>query len=226
MELDNRLKTIYEMMDAGCVPMDVGTDHCKLPLYALQRGKISRAYAGDVREGPLAAARRSVERYGMEDRVVLLLSDGLSALTDDDRRAVDTVVMAGMGGLLIRDLIENAPFVKTEKKTLLLQPMTAVYELKDYLRGAGFVTEKERIACEGDKLYIIIRAVFTGTVGTDDDPFRHLTEDPLFARYLAAQKRRFQIQKNGLLSADERDGARLADVEKRLKQIERYGDRI
>ncbi len=224
MQLDERLKTIYEMLDVGCVPMDVGTDHCKLPIYALQTGKISRAYAGDVRKGPLEAARRNVEKCGLTNAVTLRLSDGLSALTDEERRDIDTVVMAGMGGLLIRDLIEKAPFVKTERKTLLLQPMTAVYELKDYLRTAGFETIQERIACEGDKLYIVIKAAFTGRTDGAADPFYHLREDPLFACYLTAQRWRFMIQKNGLENAETRDDTRLTEVEKRLRQIERYGD--
>ena len=80
MELTNRLKSVYELLPDGCIMIDVGTDHCYLPIYAILNGKVQRAYAADVREGPLKNGRDNARLYGLEERITTLLSDGLQAL--------------------------------------------------------------------------------------------------------------------------------------------------
>lgn len=220
MELSQRLYTVFSMLPEGCTPLDVGTDHCYLPVFALQQGKIRRAFASDVRPGPLDAARRNAERYGYGNDISLYLSDGLDALPETVLRQTDAVIIAGMGGLLIADIIHRAPFLKERRIPLLLQPMTAVFELKDDLRAGGFVTEAERIAREGDKLYIVIRAVYDPTAEIPENPYVSLVNDPLFDDWIADRRARFEKQRAGLLSAAEPDRARLAEAERRLAQID------
>ena len=82
MELTPRLKSVYELLEQNCIMIDVGTDHCYLPIYALQQGKIQRAYAADVRKGPLQNGRDNAALYGYGDKITTLLSDGLCALSD------------------------------------------------------------------------------------------------------------------------------------------------
>ena len=73
---------------------DVGTDHAYLPIWLLKTGKISRALACDINPGPLEAARRDGEKYGVGEELSFRLSDGLRAVSPQE--AEDTVI-AGMG---------------------------------------------------------------------------------------------------------------------------------
>ena len=220
MELTNRLKSVYELLPDGCVVIDVGTDHCYLPIYAILKGKVPRAYAADVREGPLQNGRENARIYGLEDRITTLLSDGLQALSAEMQRDVDTVVCAGMGGTLIEHIISAAPFLKDPDKTLILQPQKAIYELKEYLAANGFVIEKEAISAEGDKLYQCMRVRYDGNLRKAPNPFVGLREDPLFDIYAAAEHRRLMKQKNGMEQGGIPDKGRYDAVVRHLKELE------
>lgn len=219
MELNHRLKSVYELLPTGCTPIDVGTDHCYLPIYALQHGKIQKAFVSDLRQGPLQNGIKNAETYGFRQQIVPLLSDGLDKLDDDMRQQIDTFVFAGMGGILISEIIDRSAFLKDPAKTLILQPMTAVYELKEYLYAAGFTIEKEVLSREGQKIYLAFTARFCGTPETEVNPFVNLQKDPLFPTYITAQKARFLKQKSGLIRGGETDSDRYRAVLYRLQQI-------
>lgn len=220
MELTNRLKSVYDLLDKDCVMIDVGTDHCYLPIYALQQGKIQRAYAADVREGPLANGRDNARIYGLEECITTLLSDGLQALNEEQMLDIDTVVCAGMGGTLIESIIAAAPFVKDPAKVLILQPQKAIYELKEYLAAEGFMIEKESLAREGEKMYQCMRVRFDGVSRKASNPFILLREDPLFEEYAAMEERKLQKQKSGMEQGGIPDKKRYAAVTKHLRELE------
>ena len=81
MERSKRLETILSLVPEGCVPADIGTDHGFLPIELIRRGIVSRAFAMDVREGPLDRAREHTKEAGMTGQIQLRLSDGFAALS-------------------------------------------------------------------------------------------------------------------------------------------------
>ena len=103
--LDNRLRKIAELVSGEGIACDVGTDHAYLAAELINSGKCSKVIASDVKEGPLDAARNTVERYGIQDKVELVLSDGLENV---DLSGVTDVVIAGMGGETIAEIIGNS----------------------------------------------------------------------------------------------------------------------
>ena len=220
MELSNRLKSVYELLPKGCVMIDVGTDHCYLPIYALQQGKVLRAYAADVREGPLQNGRQNARIYGLEESITTLLSDGLAALNEKQQNEIDTVVCAGMGGTLIQSIISAAPFLKDPSKTLILQPQKAIYELKEFLWAEGFVIEKESLSQEGDKMYQCMRVRFAGEKREAPNPFLLLRDDPLFDAFAAWEGRRLKKQKFGMEQGGIPDKERYQIVCKHLSELE------
>ena len=119
LELQPRLQLLAELVPDGAKLADVGTDHGYLPVALLQQGKIQRAIATDIGEEPLQHARRTAEEYGLSESVDFRLCDGLNGMMPDE---ADTIVIAGMGGETIIEILKNAPW--TRQKTLLLQPMT------------------------------------------------------------------------------------------------------
>ena len=156
-ELSNRLGQIARMVQPGSVVADIGTDHGQLMVYLAQNGTIRRGYACDINEKPLNKARQIIADYGLEDRIECVLASGLDGLQPG---SVDTVVIAGMGGELIAQILQQAPWVKSEDKHLILQPMTTAKELRLWLRENGFVLLEEKCVRSEGKIYSVLLAVY------------------------------------------------------------------
>lgn len=152
--LPPRLEKIAELISNSKVMADIGTDHAYLPVSLIARGKTEFAIASDIRTGPLKRAQATVNRYGMDDCVSLRLGPGLSTVTPEDR--ADTLVIAGMGGMIIADILEQSEGTVNGADLVILQPMTKVAEIREYIYEKGFSHIKEYIVKEGDKLYNII----------------------------------------------------------------------
>ncbi len=156
--LSERLSLIAGFVEAGSSVCDVGTDHGYLPAFLYLSGKASRVTATDIREKPLKNARNNLERLGAQG-VKLILCDGLSGVTRD---MCDTVIIAGMGGEVISGIIDCAPFVRDSSVRLILQPMTAARELREYLAQNGFKVEREQAVSENRKIYSVMVVRFCG----------------------------------------------------------------
>lgn len=186
--LDNRLKICAEMVSGIGIVCDVGTDHAYLPAELIASGKCSRAIASDVREGPLDAAKKTIERYGVTGKVELILSDGLEKVS---MKGVSDVVIAGMGGETIIGILSDCEAVFDENISLILQPMTKADELRGWLGSYGFRIIEERAADDGNRVYIIIHAVYDG-IGFAVSEFKNIRgfvdrNDPTGMKYLEVQ---------------------------------------
>lgn len=151
MELTPRLRAIAMQVPQGARLVDVGTDHGYLPVWLLLQGRIEQAIAADLREGPLDRARETARQYGQVENICFRLCNGLTDITADE---VDTVVIAGMGGETISAIMEAAPWVCLDK-LLLLQPMTGMPQLRQWLQSHGYIILEEQIVREGKRLYSI-----------------------------------------------------------------------
>ena len=159
--LTNRLLMVAGMVRDGRPLADIGTDHAYLPVYLLQNGTIPSAAACDVREGPLRNAAATVEREGFSDRVELLLCSGYDhpALTE-----YHDFVMAGMGGNLIADLMEAAPFLQAPDHHFVLQPQSHAEDVRAFLYAHGFTILRETAVEDGGRIYIALEAEYTGDI--------------------------------------------------------------
>lgn len=149
--LSPRLRAAAEQVPFGARLTDVGTDHAYLPAALLLEGRISGAIAADVNPGPLRRAEETVRTYGLEASLTLRLTDGLTGIGPEE---TDTVVIAGMGGELIAQIVSQAPW--TRDVLLLLQPMTAQAALRQWLLTHGYVISKETLVREGEKFYQLL----------------------------------------------------------------------
>ncbi len=157
MKLDNRLMTIADLVRKDKIFADIGTDHAYLPVYLVEKGIIKKGIAADLRVGPLENARDAVVSYGYSEQIELRLSDGLDNFKANE---VEEIAVAGMGGLLISSFIERTAWLKNENIHLILQPMTHVEELRKTLFDNNFVIDKEVVAKDGDKLYIVLSCYY------------------------------------------------------------------
>ncbi|MCQ2485864.1 MAG: class I SAM-dependent methyltransferase [Clostridia bacterium] len=159
LKLKPRLKMAADMVRAGSRVADIGTDHAYLPTALILEGKIPSAIAADLRKGPLENAEATVRSYSIADKVQLRLSDGLKLVMPDE---ADDIVIAGMGGILITEILTAAPWVKDKAKRLILQPQSHSEDVRKYLFENGFEIIEENACFEDNKVYICMCAEFTG----------------------------------------------------------------
>lgn len=150
-----RLLTVAKMVKNSKTLADIGTDHAYIPVYLVMNDIIDSAIAMDINVGPLNKACENIDKFSLKHKIKTRLSDGLSELEDGE---ADTVVIAGMGGVLINKILENDKERLSSVKTYILQPMTAIYETRKYLAENGFSIIDEALAKEEDKIYTIIKA--------------------------------------------------------------------
>ncbi|MCC3668005.1 MULTISPECIES: tRNA (adenine(22)-N(1))-methyltransferase [Terrisporobacter] len=159
MKLTNRLLKIASLVSENKRLADIGTDHGYIPVYLLNEGKINFAILADINKGPLENARSEVKRNKLEDKVDLRLGSGIEVLKKGE---VDEVIIAGMGGILIGELLEANKEVAHSVDKLILQPMQAQEELRQYLLNNGYEILDECLEKEDFRIYEIIVAKYTG----------------------------------------------------------------
>lgn len=137
----------------------MGTDHGRLALQLVLCGKCPSVYATDVREASLEKAKVLAKRFHIEDKMICTLTNGLQGLPADE---IDDVVIAGMGGETIGEIISAAPWLQDDAKNLVLVPANGHDFLRDYLFENGFTIVKEVAVEAKGRVYTVIQSKYTG----------------------------------------------------------------
>lgn len=167
MKLTNRLLKIASLVSRNKRLADIGTDHGYIPLYLLNKRIIDVAILADINEGPLENARSEVKKNGLDDKVDLRLGSGIEVLKKGE---VDEIIIAGMGGILIGELLEANKDVSHSVDKLILQPMQAQEKLRQYLLNNGYEILDECLEKEDFRFYEIIVAKYSGkNIQIDDN---------------------------------------------------------
>ena len=201
LDLSPRLRAIADQVPAGCDRLaDIGTDHGYIPVSLLLEGRIRRAIAADIGALPLDHARRTAERYGVTGYVDFRLGDGLTVLAPGE---ADVIVIAGMGGDAITEILAAAPWSRAGPR-LLLQPMSKAEVLRAFLPVSGYAILAERLVQDKGVLYPIL-TVRGGKMPPASDAQAWggslLEGDPLWGLYLADRLLRLRRAAAGLAKA-------------------------
>ena len=143
------------MVPQSNVLADIGSDHAMLPIALVLNGKVTRAYASEVNEGPYEATVKNIEKYGVNNYVSAVLSDGISELSKD----VNTISICGMGGSLIVDILDKDKDKLESVTTLVLEPNNNEESVRIWLMNNGFEVAFEKLIEEDGRYYEIIKAV-------------------------------------------------------------------
>ena len=158
-KLSARLKCICDMVQDGANKKihgaDIGCDHGYISIYLVQEKIADRMLAMDINEGPLKRAEENIREYALSDRIETRLSDGLSALS---HKEADTVIIAGMGGKLMADILFKDKDKLKGIDSLVLQPQSDIPEFRRELIKNGFEIADERIIYDEGKYYFPMRA--------------------------------------------------------------------
>ena len=168
--LTNRLMAMAEQIEKGESVADIGTDHGYLPMYLVKEEISPKVILADVSKGSLNKARNNIKEYMPGVKFDLRLGNGLKVIKKEE---VDDIVIAGMGGVLITEIL-GKDLSKTKKfKKLILQPRTAQGRLRHWLVKKGFRIEVEQLVREGR----FICEVITAVPGEPED-FMRIDEGP------------------------------------------------
>ena len=164
MELSIRLEAIAACVKPGLTIADIGTDHGYLPIELIRRGICSKALACDVRKGPLQRAEEHIMQAGLSQQIETLLSNGFEMVQPGQ---VDCCVIAGMGGMLVKDILEaescrNKNIIK-EMKQLILQPQSDWEAVRRMVHKLSFRIADEVMLIDRDKHYWMPRPPRTCT---------------------------------------------------------------
>jgi len=152
--LPQRLKVIVDYIEEGAAVIDVGSDHGLLPIFLAQHGSFQRLTAADVSNDSLNSARRNIKKYGMSDKIELMVADGLSEVTPND---VDTIVISGLGGETIRDILKKAPWTISSDISLILQPQSKIDVLCNFLYNGGYSIKETQVVLDRGRRYTVIK---------------------------------------------------------------------
>ena len=226
MKLTDRLLKIASLVDNGKRIADIGTDHGYIPVYLLNQNKIQYAILGDVNKGPLENARKEVTRNKLQDKVDLRLGSGIEVLKENE---VDEIIIAGMGGMLINNLLKANEKVAHTTEKLILQPMQAPEELRMFLYQNGYKILDEHLVREEHRLYEIIVCKYEGLEPQEIDPIYYeiglkliQNNDPLLNDFI---ENKIRINQNVLKKLEGKEAQGIEDKRAALnKKIDALND--
>lgn len=164
LKLPKRLSAIADMVPLGSFVADIGTDHAFLPIHLVNSGICSHCIASDIVDGPLQSAQKNISGAGLSNKISVIKSDGLVNVFPF---TPDTIIIAGMGGETIRDIIGGCKFSKTGSPLFILQPMTHAEVLREFLHTNSFSILEEKVIQEERRFYVIIKAQYSENYTND-----------------------------------------------------------
>ena len=156
LKLSRRLTMIAEMVTPGLSVSDIGCDHGLVSIYLVAENIAKKVFAMDIVEGPLAAAKANIEKFGYADKIETRLSNGFERLAPGES---ECAIIAGMGGRLIIDILKGGLKLFVPGYELVLSPQSDVPAVRIFLREQGFEIVDEEMIIDEEKYYNIIKAV-------------------------------------------------------------------
>ena len=184
MKLSNRLEMVVSFVMPVRSAADVGTDHGHVPVELVRRGIVERAYAMDVRKGPLSKAEENIAAAGIKEKIETRLSDGVNKLNAGE---ADSVIIAGMGGELVIHIMEEGRHVWDTVKQWVLSPHSEIHKVREWLESNGFAIVKEDMVFEEGKFYTVLD-VRPGKQVTGESDARELEKHFRYGDYLRETK--------------------------------------
>lgn len=144
-------------MDKCDVIMDVGTDHGYIAIELIKRNLADKVIASDINKDPLNKAKLNVSLEGLSNKIELRLGGGLTPVKDKE---VNGVLIAGMGGNLIRDILENDIKKVKNMDYLVLQPAQNPEVLREYLYISDYEIIDEDVCFDECKYYEVFKVKY------------------------------------------------------------------
>ncbi len=152
--ISKRLKTITDCAKKCEFLVDVGTDHGYIPIFLVQNKIAKKAVACDISYGSVQKAKKNICTHNYCDYIETRLGNGLSVIKEGE--APDQIIIAGMGGLLIIDILNNSKKIVDSAERIILQPQRDIDKVRKIVYKLGFKIIDEKMIFEDGKYYNVI----------------------------------------------------------------------
>lgn len=173
-ELSKRMQSVADMIQPCDAVGDIGCDHAFVSIYLVEQHRAKRVIASDVRRGPIAIAKRNIEAMNLSDQIEIHMGDGLGTIVPGE---VNAVVLAGMGGMLMIDILERGEEVVTRCDQLVLQPQSDIEKVRRYLAEKGYHLADEQMLIDAGKYYNLLDVRVHEMVQKDEYDCSKLADD-------------------------------------------------
>lgn len=220
-KLNGRLLAASRLVLPGLPAADIGADHSYLPVYLVTNNICPLVIATDKASRPIENARQLVDLLSLSHKIPVRRGDGLQAIAPGEAA---TVVMAGMGGMLIMEMLAASPEVTAKVKRLVLQPQKNIDLLRRWLADNGWRIVAEDIAFDSG-FYYVVMAAEPGKMELSEDeaefgPCLISEPHPLLPQYLGLKLADLRTLCERL---EHNDGA---EAQRRLEQLDAQARRI
>lgn len=214
MKISNRLVTIASFIKEGANVIDVGADHGLLEKYLLDHHMVNSILAIENKVGPFEILKNSLNGYNVK----LSLSDGIEKIDD----SIDTVVIAGLGGNLIVDILNAHDDKLYNVKQIVVDAHRDVELVRREITKLGYYIEKEKIVYENNIYYFII-SFLKGNKPLKDIEYEwgyKITEDPLFKSFKEDTLKRLTINLIAFKSSEKSSLEGIKAKENQIRRLE------
>lgn len=217
MSLSNRLQTIANFIPQNTIVADIGTDHGYIALFLIENKICKKVIATDISKNSLDKIVANVKQTKYEKDIDMRVGDGLGPIKAFE---VDTVVIAGMGGLLIKDILDKDKTKRDSITNFILQPNIAGRELREYLYQNNFQIMDEKLVKEDGKFYEVIWAQ-KGKDWVEDEIYYEIGEkllknkDPLLKEFT---NNKIQMNQGILKELKGKESQRIIDRQAELEK--------
>lgn len=221
MNLSERLQHIVEMIPKCNCLADVGTDHAYVPIHATLNNISNTAIASDINKGPIKLAQSNIRKNGLSNKIETRIGPGLTVLNQGE---ADVILIAGMGGNLIADILNDSLEVARGTKHLILQPVQYPEVLRKYLITSGFSIADEDLVKDENKYYHILKVINEPSKPFEKESYYYIgaklieKKHPLLKDYLEFKLNLFNRILNQISSEDQPQ--RYEEVEELRKDFE------
>lgn len=148
------MKAVADMVEPCQCVADIGCDHAFVSIYLASQHIAAHVIASDVRPGPIEIAKRNVEEWKLSHAIDIRLNDGLGSLKPGE---ADTIIIAGMGGLLMIDILSKNKEVADACRYLILQPQSDIEKVRRYVIACGYAIVDEDMLIDMGKYYNLLK---------------------------------------------------------------------
>ena len=150
--MQTRINAIVEEINYKTLA-DIGTDHGYIPILAVESNKVTKAIACDIKEMPLQSAKNNIHKRNLAAHIKTRLGPGLTPIKKDE---VECITIAGMGGELICNILDESYELIQNTKQIILAPQSKVEEVRKYLHQIDFTITNESLVKDEGKYYHIL----------------------------------------------------------------------
>ncbi len=152
--LSKRLEAILNLVPEQARMADIGCDHAYLPIQLVRYHRVVRAIGCDINQAPLDGARANLQRMNIDkSKIELRLGSGFQPILPGE---IDVATIAGMGGSLMVDILDDGAAIVKELKRLILSPNVAAWRLREWAVANQFSIVEEQLIEENGRYYELL----------------------------------------------------------------------